>query len=189
MSTAKEIYGLYPRHLAPKEAIRAIEKALKRLPGELEGKIANETEWLKERVAMFAESDAGRADGLFPGYKPPYPATWFNKTRYLDDATEWFTDGKHQRDIKHTAQQKRELYSQADPECRECYGGGRVQENGKYSDCVCVGRTMAKGTDRRPRGGSAVGSSGTAQARFEEFEEIPARAMGDAANGAGKGAV
>lgn len=92
MSISHDLYKLYPRHLAPREAIRSIEQALRRLPLEfkLNGiEVTAFDEWMKERVALFAESDAGKNDGLFPGYKPPYPATWFNKSRYLDDPSEW----------------------------------------------------------------------------------------------------
>jgi hypothetical protein len=189
MSLARELYNLYPKHLAPKEAIRAIEKALKRLPGELEGKIANETEWLKERVALFAGSDAGRTDGLFPGYKPPYPATWFNKTRYLDDATEWFTNGKSQRDIEKPAESKRTLYEQADPECETCAGIGYATSKtrpGTLEACSC---TLAERSNRQLGADDSLGTSRAAQARFEGFEEVPSRALGAAANGTGKRAV
>ena len=98
MPIAHDLYKLYHKHLAPREAVRAIENALKRLPLELklEGiNVGNEIEWIKEKIAAFRESDAGRNDGLFPGYKPPYPATWFNKSRYLDDQGEWYgTNGQ-----------------------------------------------------------------------------------------------
>lgn len=80
MTTAEEIYNLYPRHVGKKEAIRSIEKALGRLFKET----GNGVGWLKGKVQRFANSPAGNR-----GIYTPYPATWFNQSRYLDDEAEW----------------------------------------------------------------------------------------------------
>ena len=83
-----ELYRLYPRHIGNRAAERAIRNALKRLPLEL--KMANKpnvgdfVEWLKEQVSAFAASPAGQR-----GAMTPYPATWFNQSRYLDDQECW----------------------------------------------------------------------------------------------------
>lgn len=88
MSTAEELYKLYPRHESKKYAIGKIKQALNRIDRELieEGIIGvNPVEWLKERVSLFAESPAGNR-----GHYTPHPSTWFNQSRYLDDVNEWF---------------------------------------------------------------------------------------------------
>lgn len=83
-----ELYRLYPKHVGKRAAERAIENALKRLELELKmsGKpsVGDPLEWLKEQVAAFADSPAGRR-----GHLTPYPSTWFNQSRYLDDQEVW----------------------------------------------------------------------------------------------------
>jgi hypothetical protein len=93
VSAVDELYRLYPKHVSPRTAKRAIANALKRLDLELKlaGKdIQDSVAWLKECVGAFAGSPAGQVDGLFKGYKPPYPASWFNGSRYLDDKDTWY---------------------------------------------------------------------------------------------------
>lgn len=83
-----ELYRLYPKHVGKRAAERAIQNALKRLPLELKmaGKpsVGDPVEWLKEQVSAFAESPAGQRGRL-----TPYPSTWFNQSRYLDDQECW----------------------------------------------------------------------------------------------------
>ncbi len=79
---------MYPKHVAARAAIRAIEKALIRIALELKlaGKeVEYPSEWLKEQVAAYRESPAGNRGRL-----TPYPATWFNQSRYLDDQNVWY---------------------------------------------------------------------------------------------------
>jgi len=93
----EELYRLYPWHVGKKAAERAIKNALKRLALELKvsgsPNVGDEHQWLKEQVSAFAESPAGTRNGLFKGYMPPYPSTWFNQSRYLDDQEAWYPDG------------------------------------------------------------------------------------------------
>ena len=96
-----ELYKLYPRHIGKRAADRAIGNAIKRL--QLELKLAGKEPpdviaWIIEAVECFANSPAGQRDGLFKGYAPPYPATWFNQSRYLDDPEEWFQVSMSRRD-------------------------------------------------------------------------------------------
>lgn len=85
------IYQAYPRHVARGAALKAIEKAIVRL-GKGRERPSGATDWppddflswLRERVSLFAASDKGN-DGKYT----PYPATWFNESRYLDDEREW----------------------------------------------------------------------------------------------------
>ncbi len=83
-----EIYAAYPRHVGKIDAMKAIEKAIHRLiKGEYEGHCMSRAQaiaGLKERALMFAGSPAGQKEKF-----TPYPATWFNRGRYLDDIEEW----------------------------------------------------------------------------------------------------
>ncbi len=47
-------------------------------------------QFLENAMAQFKESDAGKANGLFDDYQPPFPATWLNGQRYLDDRNKWY---------------------------------------------------------------------------------------------------
>lgn len=71
---AEQIYELYPRKVGKIEALKKINIALR----------DHSFEFLKTRVALFANSPAGQR-----GHYTPYPATWFHQGRYLDDAKEW----------------------------------------------------------------------------------------------------
>jgi hypothetical protein len=75
---ALELYALYPRKVAKASALAAIGKALQRAPFET----------LREAVAAYAAARAG-SDPQFT----PYPATWFNQERWLDDRASW-QDGR-----------------------------------------------------------------------------------------------
>jgi hypothetical protein len=66
------LYRAYPRHVAPKDAYRAIEKALKETP--FEELLAS-----VERFAAKMKRDGEEEKFI------PYPATWFNGGRYLDE--------------------------------------------------------------------------------------------------------
>jgi len=87
-TAAMELYKLYPKHVGRRAADRAIQNALKRLPLELKmsgnPNVGDPVEWLKEQVSAFAESPAGQRGRL-----TPYPSTWFNQSRYLDDRECW----------------------------------------------------------------------------------------------------
>jgi hypothetical protein len=84
----QELYRLYPKHIGKRAAITAIRSALRRLPFELQeanrGNVGDPIEWLKEQISAFAESPAGQRGRL-----TPYPSTWFNQSRYLDDQEVW----------------------------------------------------------------------------------------------------
>lgn len=86
-----ELYQLYPKHLEPIAAKKAIAKAIQRLTTEREYRGENLPEiqvlaGLKTRVMQYAESRQGKKEFT------PYPATWFNKGRYLEDPEEWYDD-------------------------------------------------------------------------------------------------
>lgn len=87
MTLIEELYKIYPRHIGRGDAFKAIKNALKRLPLELQldGKVVSDIDdWIRKKTAQFANSPAGQR-----GIYTPYPATWFNQSRYLDDSTEW----------------------------------------------------------------------------------------------------
>jgi hypothetical protein len=81
------IYQAYPRHVGKRDALRAIEKAIGRLRKGEFGRKLNDAQiyaGLKERTLYFASTPAGQK-GVFT----PHPATWFNRSSYLDDPEEW----------------------------------------------------------------------------------------------------
>ncbi len=72
-----QIYAAYPRKVAPRDAHRAIEKALQNTPAvDLLAAVVK----YAEAVAQWSPEDRGFI---------PYPATWFNKERYREDPQEW----------------------------------------------------------------------------------------------------
>jgi len=92
------IYKCYPRKIAKKEAFKAIIKALTRLIQEAEipqVKFNNESalRFLCAQTVAFANSPAGQR-----GCYTPYPATWFNRSSYLDDMEEWFRHEESKQD-------------------------------------------------------------------------------------------
>ncbi len=78
------IYAAYPRRVAKAAALKAISKATQTIP------FAE----LLEAVTAYARATAG-SDPQFL----PYPATWFNGQRWLDDRTTWKTTTKQARDL------------------------------------------------------------------------------------------
>jgi hypothetical protein len=120
MNDADEIYEAYPRHIGKRDAMRAIEKAIQRLiKGEYKGQALSESQaiaGLKNRTIQFAESSAGKR-----GNFTPYPATWFNRSSYLDDPQEW----EHGETFKQagTGQCRKHPHSGRTPSggCFSCY--------------------------------------------------------------------
>jgi len=47
-------------------------------------------QFLAQAMQEFRDSDAGHPNGLFDDYQPPYPASWLNGQRYLDDRSTWY---------------------------------------------------------------------------------------------------
>lgn len=76
LSKAEQIYQAYPRKIARKEGIAAIEKVLKTVPFET----------LLAKTRQYADSPCVKQDGLD---FVPYPATWFNRGQYEDDPVFW----------------------------------------------------------------------------------------------------
>jgi uncharacterized protein YdaU (DUF1376 family) len=99
LSDLELIYQEYPRRVGKRAALAAIKLALSRLEkDEYRGKPLTREQaiaGLKNRVVMFAQSAAGRR-----GSFTPHPATWFNKSRYLDDPKEWNDDQESIADSK-----------------------------------------------------------------------------------------
>lgn len=94
-----EIYNLYPRKVGKNAALKAINNALDRLRkgegGEPMGR-ATATAFLIERTKIFAESEAGNK-----GVYTPYPASFYNAARYLDDKSEWGIKTRNEKCSKH----------------------------------------------------------------------------------------
>lgn len=71
------LYWAYPRHLEPKPAKRAIEGALKK------ASFAELLDAVTEFAAIVNVMDKDQKRFV------PYPATWFNAERWLEDRDEW----------------------------------------------------------------------------------------------------
>jgi hypothetical protein len=80
------IYQAYPRKIGKGDALKAIKNALKRIDSE------TPAQDLLAIVKEFAQSPAGQK-----GDYTPYPASWFNAKRYLDDPDEWEGDRRNGR--------------------------------------------------------------------------------------------
>ncbi len=76
-SIVDEIYKAYPRHDAPKDAKKAITKALNEIAPDRDGN------WLLERTEIYAKQRRAITD-KDPSAKQftPLPATWFNRGSY-----------------------------------------------------------------------------------------------------------
>ena len=74
--SAEEIYLAYPRHEKKPNAIRAIQKALKRFPAD----------FILKRTKLYASTQPARSRFT------PLPATWFNANQFNDDPKEWERD-------------------------------------------------------------------------------------------------
>lgn len=80
------IYAAYPRHVGKEAALRAIEKAAKRVKGWILIDSGPYPQLLRA-VEKYADAVTRwpAADKKFI----PHPATWFNQGRYDDDPREW----------------------------------------------------------------------------------------------------
>lgn len=85
-SQAEAIYRKYPRKVARRDAIKAIEAAAKRLANAGHD---DPLTYLQQRVWVYASSPAGQPPPAGDDDYRPYPATWFNQDRFDDDETEW----------------------------------------------------------------------------------------------------
>lgn len=85
---ANAVYGVYPRKVARRAALKAIEHALTRIhDGEVNEKPMiweDAYKFLITKTRQYADSPAGNR-----GSMTPHPATFFNQSRYLDHEVEW----------------------------------------------------------------------------------------------------
>jgi hypothetical protein len=97
------IYRAYPRHVGSRTAKQAIDRALRRLMDGKEGPMSegDAVEGLLRATQAFARSPAGRK-----GNFTPHPATWFNRSSYLDSPEEWHRE-ESKNDSKQLAQAER----------------------------------------------------------------------------------
>ena len=93
-SLAKEIYAMYPRKVGKEAALKAIDRAIRKIAtngatdqhADFNGDAADAAEWLKSRVTLYRNSALGsRPDKEHV----PHPSTWINEGRYEDDEQEW----------------------------------------------------------------------------------------------------
>jgi hypothetical protein len=99
----EDIYKAYPRHVGRVAALKAIEKAIKRLGGQPVHIGLEDFDILKAKYGMGATITASRfilakteayaaATATWPEEEKkyiPYPASWFNAGCYDDDPKEW----------------------------------------------------------------------------------------------------
>jgi hypothetical protein len=91
---AAELFSNYPRKVAKKDAVKAIERAIATVATrgatdthqDFEGHEETAKRWLETRVVAYASSPQGRREDRS---LIPHPATWFNGARYDDDEAEW----------------------------------------------------------------------------------------------------
>lgn len=98
------IYSVYPRHVGRDAAIKAIERATKRLSEE-EGVTPDEA-----RRTLYMAAKRYSECPLVQYRKSrnemfliPHPSTFFNQTRYLDDPAEWEAPQERQSDANSLA--------------------------------------------------------------------------------------
>lgn len=113
---AELIYAAYPKKVAKKDALKAIEKALSEVDGE----------WLLLMTRQYADARKGQDDQY-----TPYPATWFNRGHYNDNPAAWLakSNNRHQGPPSPAS-----TACELDPSrCRHCGGqvvGGECQKCG-----------------------------------------------------------
>lgn len=74
-SKAEFIYQSYPRKVSKQDALKKIKSAIKE----------HGFEFIKERALAFAEAWKDETDLTYC----PYPATWFNKKRFMEEPSTW----------------------------------------------------------------------------------------------------
>ena len=89
MITPEHIYTCYPRKVGRGAAIRAIEKASKRVRNTQDLFMISAEEWLMARVQSYCQAVQYPRLNAKQKSLIPHPATWFNQGRYLDDPAEW----------------------------------------------------------------------------------------------------
>jgi hypothetical protein len=99
--------------------------------------------YLGEAMQAFKESDAGKNNGLFDTYQPPYPASWLNSERYDDDRRTWRRNTGTPGTIDPPGEAPRVLTPEeharrrAQENCPICSGTGWNIRAGKGYRCEC----------------------------------------------------
>lgn len=128
---AESIYDAYPRKAARKSAIKAISKALKSISAES----------LLEKTRAYASSVSGKD----PNYIP-YPATWFNGERYLDQL-----DGQQSRQMDVPAQPPSKPLTERDKRIAELRDTMETHPANPYVEFGDGGRTPTQEERREYR--------------------------------------
>lgn len=85
----RAIYEAFPRHVAPRAALKAIQKASERL---VKDGVLPSTEtarrFLWKKAKEYALSPAGQKPSGHEDFRP-HPSTFFNQDRFFDDPAEW----------------------------------------------------------------------------------------------------
>ncbi len=130
--------------VSKKTAYKAFNKALEVI--EQEKKITRDQaiEFLADAMEEFKTSPAGKENGLFESYQPPYPASWLNGQRYFDERKKWWgNSGNNAGKTPEGAGRPTEVKSLTDPKCATCEGTGWDRSSGKAAECGCRKRNKA----------------------------------------------
>jgi len=122
---------------------KAVDGLLKQPPAEAAMPYGREqaVQFLANAMTRFKESDAGKANGLFDDYQPPYPASWLNGQRYLDDRKKWYRADstaevakEHRGETQQPARRSNFL-----PDCPACSGTGwKPVAGNRVRRCNCA---------------------------------------------------
>lgn len=131
--------------VSKKTAYKAFNKALEDI--EQEKKITRDQaiEFLADAMEEFKTSPAGKDNGLFETYQPPYPATWLNGQRYFDERKNWWgkSAGANGKQTAAGMGGPQPAKSLTEADCAKCEGTGWDRSSGKAAECECRRRNKA----------------------------------------------
>jgi len=101
--TVEAIYQAYPKKVGKIAALNEIKSAIKIVTDR-----GQDSDWLLERVKVFAKSDAGNA-----GTYTLHPNRWFKNGRYDDDEAEWSRDETGAQGVSSVSEEEQAAISAA----------------------------------------------------------------------------
>jgi hypothetical protein len=145
VSYSREFEEVWEKHIwakvSKKTAGQAFEKAMTAALGAGWGGATRElaAKFLADALEEFKNSDAGKEHGLFDGYKPPYPASWLNGQRYLDDRKAWHRTTAEVTGKSAGATEAKASRSNILPDCPACSGTGwKPVAGNRVRRCDCA---------------------------------------------------
>jgi len=125
--------------VSKKTAGAAFEKAVSSQQAALSQGREEAVAFLAVAMEEFKKSDAGKENGMFDGYQPPYPASWLNGQRYLDDRKAWYrtTAEDAGRSAAPSYGGVKPGWLDGPPDCPDCSGTGWKPVGTKVTRCGC----------------------------------------------------